>query len=176
MKTITLNNFFSNPNDVRNFAMSLDYRKRNNNEYFEGVRSLMIKKLNANLYNSVCSKIFDEYYGKQPKSFSADLFFHKTTDNDKKDSQWIDDKVHTDYGIIAGIIYLTPEAPIDCGTQTYLKIDDKYIPDIKMGNVYNRLIVYPSNYYHSAMNLFGDENNNRLVILFFLYEVNFDDI
>jgi len=173
MKTITLNNFFDNPDDIRNLALSLKYRNRNIDEYFEGIRSHMIKEIDINLYNDTCNKILSEYFGKQPLSYNAELFFHQTKDDDKKDTQWLNDKIHTDKGQIAGIIYLTPNAPIDCGTQTYLKIDDKYVPDIKMGNVYNRLIVYPSNYYHSAMNLFGDNTHNRLVMLFFLYEVRF---
>tara|TARA_R110000787_G_scaffold184096_2_gene295891 strand:+ start:59 stop:580 length:522 start_codon:yes stop_codon:yes gene_type:complete len=173
MKTLTLNNFFDNPDDIKNLALSLDYRSRDVDEYFEGVRSPMIKEIDINLYDNTCSKILLEYYGKQPLSYNADLFFHQTKDEDKKDTQWLNDRVHTDKGQIAGIIYLTPNAPTDCGTQTYLKIDGKYVPDIKMGNVYNRLIVYPSNFYHSAINLFGDGIYNRLVILFFLYEVGF---
>jgi len=173
MKTITLDNFFNNPEEIRNLALSLNYRKRNDDEYFEGIRSHMIKEINEDLYKNVCDKILTEYYGKSPVSYNADVFFHQTNENDKKDTQWLNDKVHTDNGMIAGIIYLTPGAPIECGTQTYLKKDDKYIPDIKMGNVFNRLIVYPSNYYHSAINLFGDDKYNRLVMLFFLYEVRF---
>ena len=71
-------------------------------------------------------------------------------------------------------IYLNPNAPVECGTQTYLQIDDKYVPDIKMGNVYNRLIVYPANYWHSAIELFGKvihEPIKKLLfrILFFKY-------
>ncbi len=173
MKTITLDNFFSNPKEIRNLALSLSYRKRYDDEYFEGIRSSMIKEINEDLYKNVCDKILIEYYGKSPVNYNADVFFHQTNENDKKDNQWLNDKVHTDNGIIAGIIYLTPGAPIECGTQTYLKKDYKYIPDIKMGNVFNRLIVYPSNYYHSAINLFGNDQYNRLVMLFFLYEVRF---
>ena len=173
MKTMTLNNFFVNPDEVRKLALSQNYRNRNDDEYFEGIRSPMIKNIDIDLYNNTCHKIFSEYYGKQPSSFNAELFFHQTRNIDKKDTQWLNDKVHSDDGLVAGIIYLNPNAPVECGTQTYLQIDDKYIPDIKMGNVYNRLIVYPANYWHSAIELFGDNINNRLVMLFFLYEVKF---
>jgi hypothetical protein len=52
-------------------------------------------------------------------------------------------------------------------------INKKYEPDIKIGNIYNRLVLYPAEYFHSAMDYFGDDKNNRLVMLFFLMEVKF---
>ena len=74
---MTLNNFFSNPDEIRSLALSLNYRNRNEDENFEGVRSPLIKNVDIDLHNNTCYKIFSEYYGKQPTSYNAELFFHK---------------------------------------------------------------------------------------------------
>jgi len=176
VKTLIIDNFLKSPNRIRNLALSLDYRKRNIKENFEGVRSLSIEDIDKKLYNKICNKIILEYYNKKSKSFVAYLQFHKTQETDKQDPQFMYDRVHQDDGaIIAGMIYLTPDAPINCGTQTYQEIikNKQYKPDIIMGNIYNRLVLYPAEYFHSAVNYFGNNKLNRLVMLFFLMEIKF---
>ena len=44
-------------------------------------------------------------------------------------------------------------------------------PDIVMGNCFNRLVCYPCDVPHSAMTYFGGENNCRLVLLFWLFNL-----
>jgi hypothetical protein len=172
-KTIILDNFFDNPDSVRGMALSLDYRKRTSTEFFEGVRSEHLHKVSPDFYNSVCSRIIIEYYGENNYAYEASVFFHKTEASDKADIQWLTDKVHTDdLAIITGIVYLTPNAPISAGTQTYQKTSEGYIPDIVMGNRYNRLILYPAKTPHSAMDLFGNNYDCRLVMLFFLERIS----
>ena len=176
MKTLIVDNFLNSPDNIRDLALSLKYRKRNKQENFEGIRSPSIKEIDNKLYNKTCNKIIFEYYGKNPKSFVAHLQFHKTQEADKQDPQFMYSRIHQDdNAVIAGMIYLTPSAPIDCGTQTYKEVieNKQYQPDIVMGNKYNRLILYPGNYFHSARNLFGDNKLNRLVMLFFLMKVTF---
>lgn len=175
MKTLIIDNFLEDPNKIRKFALSLDYRKRNERENFEGMRGPLIKEININMHNKICNKIIFEYYRKKPLSFVADLQFHKTQEIDKKDPQFMYHRVHQDKGVIAGMVYLTPNAPINCGTQTYQEIiiNKKYEPDIIMGNIYNRLVLYPAEYFHSAIDYFGNNKHNRLVMLFFLMKVIF---
>lgn len=164
MKTIIIDNFLDNADWLSNYAETLDYRSRGPNEYFEGKRSPELHTERKTMADSICTKIIESYYNVRDYSYKAELYFHKTTESDLKDPQWKFDKIHTDEGIIAGLIYLSKGAPIDCGTQTYNQ--DK--PDIIMGNQYNRLVVYPCKKPHSAMNYF----NSRLVLLFWLYELN----
>ena len=146
MKTMIIDNFLPNADWLVNYSTSLEFRRRGEGEYFEGERS---GELHAER--------------KQIKDFNynADLYFHKTSEVDLQDSQWLHDRIHTDKGMIAGLIYLTKNAPLDCGTQTY---HNSLKPDIVMGNRYNRLVVYPCEKEHSAMNYF----NTRLVLLFWL--------
>ena len=171
-KAIILDNFFDNPDQIRQMALSLDYRKRTEMEFFEGIRSNNLYDIDQKFYNDVCSRLILEYYGKNNYSYEASLFFHKTFSSDKTDSQWTSDRVHTDHtATVAGIVYLNPNAPISCGTQTYQSTLNGYVPDIVMSNQYNRLIMYPAKVPHSAMDLFGSADDCRLVMLFFLEKI-----
>ena len=167
-KVVIFDNFFDNPDQIKNMAYGLEYRKRKANEFFEGIRSTPLHKINANFHQTVCDKILSIYLQEKNYEYNASLFFHQTRKSDLTDTQWLYDRVHQDVAILAGIVFLTPNAPINCGTQTYKKVENSYIPDIVMGNCYNRLILYPADRYHSACDLFGDSKFNRLTLLFFL--------
>jgi len=167
MKTLIMDNFLSNPDNVREFGLSLSYRRIDINENWEGQRSEQVSVYDKTLADNICRGIISNYFNMTHFRYSADLFFHKTMKSDLNDKQWINDKIHTDKGMIASLIYLTPNAPINSGTQTYK--DEQ--PDIVMGNRYNRMVCYPSDIPHSAMTYFGDENDCRLVLLFWLFKL-----
>jgi hypothetical protein len=171
MKAIVIDNFFKNPDDVRNLALRLKYRSRDPHEFFEGIRSQSLHEINNKFYNDICSKIIIEYFGAGNYSYEASVFFHQTSNNDKQDPQWINHKIHTDPVVTTGIIFLTPNSPIACGTQTYRNINGTYVPDVVMGNQYNRLIAYDGAIPHSAMDFFGNEDSSRLVMLCFIEKI-----
>jgi hypothetical protein len=171
MKKVIVDNFFGDPDEVRSYALSLSYRKRNDDEFFEGLRSPPLHLLDRRLYEKICNKVISEYYGTDRKfAYEAYVYFHKTSIEDREDPNWtnINERVHTDDMLTAAIIYLTPNAPMDCGTQTYQRIENKFVPDIIMSNRYNRMISYSGAEYHSAMDFFGSGDDSRLVVLFFL--------
>jgi len=171
MKTIQVDHFFDDPDELRTLALSLDYRSRSSSEYYEGQRSAQLHTINASLHASICSRIITEYYGYSADgvSYTASTFFHKTLASDTLDTQWLHDRVHVDSAILTGIVYLNPSAPITAGTQTYASINGELVPDIIMGNRYNRLVVYPADQPHSAVSLTGySDSDARLVMLFFL--------
>ena len=171
IKTIIVDNFFDDPDSIREFALGLNYYPRRINQFYEGIRSEPLHELDKNLYNKICSKIILEYYGHANYIYEGPIYFHQTRETDKNDEQWIFDKIHRDKAITAGIVYLTPNAPLDCGTQTYEKKGKSFFPDVVMGNRYNRLIAYNANTYHSATNFFGNNNQSRLCMLFFLEKI-----
>jgi len=75
--------------------------------------------------------------------------------------------IHKDDTEWAGVLYLTPDAPIDSGTGIFNQ-DKELITMI--GNVYNRLVLYRGNLLHrSIVSGFGDSvYNGRLTqVLFF---------
>jgi hypothetical protein len=87
----------------------------------------------------------------------------------------------------AGVCYLTPDAPISGGTALYMYKETKRRSSIdnidyredardytkwevvdRIGNIYNRLILYPGNLYHASMDYFGkDLHSGRLFQTFF---------
>ena len=85
----------------------------------------------------------------------------------------------------AGVLYLTPNPPNDAGTviakykechsDENMPFNNRYINSKweivdKIGNVFNRLVLYRSYRYHKGENNFGvDENDGRLSQLFFFY-------
>lgn len=97
--------------------------------------------------------------------------FAKTT----KDSLW---RVHNDTpNELAAIIYLEPDAPFDTGTSFYRHIEtgatkmgklltdvdkvdcydrDKWEEIDRIGNVYNRCVIFDANRYHCATKYTGD--------------------
>lgn len=167
-KILIIDDFLDNPDEIRAMALSLKYRHRNEHEFFEGIRSRPLHEIDFNFHKHLCEKILSTYVTNGSYQYDASVFFHQTCCNDLMDSQWLHDRIHQDIALLAGIIFLTPDAPIHCGTQTYQKIDENYFPDVVMGNMYNRLILYPANRFHSACDFFGDKKNNRLCLLFFL--------
>ena len=103
---------------------------------------------------------------------------------------------HSDSQQYAGIVYLTPNAPPECGTGFYrhkkYKIRDSNLfskqdwyqsklnykePHLdktsweivdSIGNVYNRLVIFNAQYIHAVTEYFGEDiNNSRLFQLFF---------
>ena len=112
--------------------------------------------------------------------------FQYTTSRDRS---W----VHVDgYNNWAGVLYMTPDAPLSSGTAFYRFHDgsmgtidaeilknkeetDKYSQDMtkwhlvdQVGNVFNRLVLFNSNRYHMSMDYFGDsKENGRLFQTFF---------
>jgi hypothetical protein len=177
VKVLVVDNFLDNPDEVRRLALKQKYKKRKKNQHFEGMRSCLVKDIDSNLADEICRKIISNYYCINNFEYKADLFFHKTRLKDKEDTQWKNDRVHKDEGIVAGLIYLTPNAPLHTGTQTFVynKSDDTFYTDIVMSNLYNRLVMYPCNVSHSAMNYFGDDKNSRLVLLFWLYKLKHEN-
>jgi hypothetical protein len=100
------------------------------------------------------------------------------------DRSWI----HADsYNTWAGVLYLTPDAPLSGGTgifrykKTGSMMEDgtdlsgvtqdmtKWELVDRVGNVYNRLVLYRGNNYHMSLDYFGkDKEDGRLFQLFFI--------
>ena len=100
--------------------------------------------------------------------------------------------VHHDHGLFTALVYLTPDAPLSAGTGLYRHTctnistwdesrpetfpealntgpDDETWEQVAFfGNVYNRLIVFPSHHYHKGAGTFGtDKHDGRLYCTYF---------
>ena len=178
---IVIDNFYENPMEVRNFALKQEYVEE---PYYPGKRS---KSYACQEHKERFQKILEPFVGKI-KNFPFDTDNGKFQYSTSNDHSWIHyDNINMEY---AAIIYLTPDAPVESGTSFYQFMDGtmnaheckfmksdfgKYDKDMtkwklvdKVGNVFNRLVIFDSSRYHTAVDYFGsDIYNGRLYQVFF---------
>lgn len=188
---IVIDNFYNNAMETRNFVLKQEFSVKGN---YPGIRT--ISYANEHLKN-IIQKYVLSFGGRitqfpipQPDNSDADKIyngaFQYTTSRDRS---WI----HVDgWNNWAGVLFLTPDAPLSAGTAFYKFRDgtmneddadildnktdiDKYSQDLtkwelvdKVGNVFNRLILFNSKRYHMSLDYFGDsKENGRLFQVFF---------
>jgi len=132
--SLCFNDFYKDPDKVRDFALSLDGYT---NKYgaHPGLRCKMLSEYDSDFYRQSVDKfmsLFDDWGG-AGASFNCSTSFQKihrysSDPNDPVNQGWI----HTD-GIvdIAGVVYLDPEPVSDNGTSFYHQKGD----DFKFNNV-----------------------------------------
>jgi hypothetical protein len=178
---IIADDFYNNPDDVRNFALHQEFSVRGN---YPGIRTKsFLTDSNKEVINSLVSHagggvtdwLLDENGDGYTGAFQICTAMDRT---------WI----HSDYhNMWAGVCYLTPDAPLSGGTALYKhkesgnresidKVDygehgydyTKWDVVDRIGNVYNRLILYPGKLFHASIDYFGsDMYNGRLFQTFF---------
>jgi hypothetical protein len=124
--TICVDNFYKNPDKVREFALSLDYNGADNADgTYPGKRTQNLHKIDKEFFDKFCNKLMTLYFDFQtPVSWEINTSFqliHPMADspNDKKNHGWI----HTDNAVLfGGIIYLTPNINPNCGTSIYREL------------------------------------------------------
>lgn len=180
---IVVDDFYENPLEVREFALQQEYLTNN---YYPGKRTksfsnLIIKNKIQNIIENTKGKITNfPLYDHDNGSFQ-----YATS----KDKTWIhSDDIDTN---MAGVLYLTPNAPVSSGTTIYrlkqngiCNSEEQKLFDINItqyntdyskweavdtiGNIFNRLILFNSTQFHCSTNYFGtDINNGRLFQIFF---------
>lgn len=178
---IIVDDFYIDPDGIRNFALAQEYSVRGN---YPGLRTKSFlndshKEIINDLVSHASGGVTDWLLGENGEGYTG--AFQICTAMDRT---WI----HSDYNNMwAGVCYLTPDAPLSAGTALYryresgerMSIDhvdygeDAYdytkweVVD-KIGNVYNRLILYPGNLFHASIDYFGNNlYNGRLFQTFF---------
>lgn len=187
---VAVDNFLTNPDEVREFALKQEYRE--DNRYFRGHRSTTThlfpilkdqfeRILNINIHR------WTEH--------STNGVFQFCCGGDQL-------VYHSDHNKYAGVIYLTPNAPPEAGTTMYRskatrgrtveeslnlnpglldlaateqrmyagKLLDKTAWETVdvIGNVYNRLVLWNAKMVHAASEYFGNKKENaRLFWMFF---------
>lgn len=172
---IIIDDFYSNPDLVRNFALAQSFDVRGN---YPGARTTSFLTEDVKI---LIQQIINPHGGNITEWFPQDGFsgsFQLDTANDRG-------IIHIDpFNTWAGICYLTPNAPLTSGlgiyrhksTGDYFAGDKHYefndvtkwdLADI-IANKYNRLVLYKNKMFHSNMDYFGSgPENGRLSQLFF---------
>ena len=174
LELLIIDNFYSNPDSVRNFALSQEFAVRGN---FPGMRTKSF------LTDDVKSAIehWMSFAGPVTNWFEDQGYTGAFQIATAQDRTWI----HADhYNTWAGVCYLTPDAPHTAGTALYRHKEsgefrrsaadhegydytkwDKF--DV-VGNKYNRLVIYRGDLFHASVDYFGDNiHNGRLFQTFF---------
>jgi len=163
---IIVDDFYTNPYEVREYALGLNFETFGN---YPGVRSCPESDTQSNYLKEYFEKniVHSEIYHWHN---DYNTCYQYTTENAKT---W----VHQDETDWAGVLYLTPDAPVKSGTGIYKAIVDNPDENILnnweqvdfIGNIFNRLVVYRGSLFHrSVLPGFGkDKETGRLFQTFF---------
>lgn len=193
---IIINNFYNNPNETREFILKQNFSVKGN---YPGYRTKSYA--NEDLKN-IIQKYVEPFGGKitdfpipRDNNDENNIYNGSFQYATSRDRSWI----HVDgFNNWAGVLYLTPNAPVSAGTAFYqyqgdieTKYDittknemillnktkeiDNWSQDLtkwkeidRVGNVFNRLILFNSHRFHMSLDYFGDtKENSRLFQVFF---------
>ena len=184
--SLTIDDFYADPMLVREFALKQEFKVRGN---YPGQRT------ESFLTDSIKQKLRDILYpfAGEITNWGGEYTgsFQYTTAADRS---WIHADSTTDW---AAVCYLTPDAPVTAGTGIFRhketgwmnfdykrQNDPEYMKQAppgdecqdytkwemvdRVGNVFNRLIMYRADNYHVSLDYFGkDLNDGRLFQVFF---------
>ena len=121
-----VDNFFENPDKIREFGLSLDYTP-DSDGHFPGVRSKSLHEIDYEMYMSLMLKfmsMFHDFAFQNVNWMDASVYFHKIKDtgDEELNKGWI----HTDNDHeLAGLCYLNPGVTnLDWGTSIYKQKDN----------------------------------------------------
>jgi len=148
-----VDNFYSNPDKIRDFALSLDYSKEESENY-PGERSKPVHLVSPNLFDVLCNKVFSLFFDFNSNylDWKVESYFQKIYPFESSlevqqevNSGWthVDDNT-----IFAGVIYLNQNPNLDSGTSIYEK-NDETVENIDWSvrnNFYNKKGLPPKEY------------------------------
>lgn len=181
-----IENFYENPEAIRKFALAQKYtfcKDRQNLEYvYPGGRTKDIFDLDKNLHEKICKKLVSVFHNAEHDYMRWAI----STSFQSVSKEYGHGVIHTDQNtIFAGVLYLSPDAPLNSGTSLFRKNknfdEEKYqaalatndvrfrqghiVMDtsyhnmfdeiVRVNNVYNTLIIYEGRHFHSANQFFG---------------------
>ena len=160
-------NYFSHPELIRQLALSYtDYKHSEEQEEvgWKGWRTPAPQAINEGIFD-----ILEKAYKIKKEDFVCTPYFHIAYENTKGYCDFPNAKWHVDNSDYAGLVYLNEDPPKKSGT---CLIDGTNNDIITVDNVFNRVVAYPSHYYHAPEDLFGDSDDKesgRMTLTFFLW-------
>ncbi len=192
---VVVDNFYNNPMETRNYILTQDFKVSGN---YPGKRTISyanedIKMIIQKYVLTVGGKIIDFPIPKPDLSDADKIYNGAYQYTTSRDRSW----VHMDgFNNWAGVLFLTPNAPVTSGTGFYQFYDgtmgeedqaimnnkaltDTYSQDMtkwklvdQVGNVFNRLILFNSKKFHMSMDYFGDTKENGRLFQVFFFSTN----
>lgn len=196
--------FYDNPDEIRKYALMQKYTYRHEMKadidyVFPGSRTKELRELSQSLYEKVCKKLISVFHIPEHDLMQWEI----KTSFQIVEGEYGHGLIHQDQNtVFAGVLYLTPDAPLDGGTSLFRKnatyndalyweaikkndenfkkkapIDFSYHSMfdevVRMNNVYNTLILFEGDMHHCANHFFGETKDNaRLAQVFFITKIN----
>jgi hypothetical protein len=155
-----IDNFFEDPESIRNYALKANYRSPGQYDWWKGFRSNILDR-NVSIENFIIERIEKSLFEIFDISVKSEVYFHRSPKIIMSEMENFHKyKYHKDISDCAGVIYLTPNPPENSGT---------CILGVRcVENVYNRFLTYPGDLIHGPDHLFGNNLlDERLTITFF---------
>ena len=132
--TTVIDNFFDNPDEIRKYALSLEFNSPRGS--YPGFRSEQIAFINPKLYEQINSRILSLFFDQNRDSLDISVESQFQIIPEKFEEGWAHQDVDVSGRNIAGVIYLTPDAPLDCGTSIYRQKSEPDYNDLRLRNEY----------------------------------------
>lgn len=164
---IIIDDFFDNPDEIRDYLSSLTFYFPTKEQRWIGSRTIPITHtmLGIDVDEYIKNKL--STYDIKYKNLVFEWYFHLMVETDKGDGIFELKERHTDddYRTYAGVIYLTPNPPENTGT-TFFGKDEEIIGRVQ--NKYNRFVFYEGSIPHSVTNPFGKSGwDGRMALTMF---------
>lgn len=165
---LIVDNFYEDPDFIRNTALSMNIDIPG---HFSGLRSnsFLHEFISDKIENILQHKIEFQIESTEEITYNGCFFINNNTSD-----KWIHDDIYFDdnnYITWSCIVYLTPNAPYNSGTTFYKKdTNNNFIKTDKIGNLFNRALIFQSHLLHEPSSFFGtDKNNSRLTQVFWFH-------
>lgn len=202
--TVTvIENFYEKPDEIRAFALKQKFtychELKNIDYVYPGCRTKELFDLDKNLYEKVCKKLVSVFHNTQHDQMRWAI----STSFQVVEEKFGHGVLHQDGNtIFAGILYLTPDAPLNAGTslfrpnQTFdeekyqaalkqteinfrankpvsTEFHSMFDETVRVNNIYNTLIIFNAQTYHAANEFFGSSlNSGRMAQVFFINKID----
>lgn len=199
-----IQDFYNNPDEIRKYALQQKYTYRHEVKddvgyVYPGGRTRELRELSQSLYEKVCKKLISVFHIPEHDVMQWQI----KTSFQIVEGEYGHGLIHQDQNtVFAGVLYLTPDAPLDGGTSLFRKnatyndalyweaikkndenfknkapIDFSYHSMfdevVRMNNVYNTLILFEGDMHHCANQFFGETKDNaRMAQVFFITKIN----
>ena len=198
-----IDDFYDDPDAIRKFALSQHYTYRHEEKdldyVYPGCRTKDLFELDAELYALVCKKLAAVFHNTEHDV----MRWVVSTSFQIVGKDYRHGLIHQDTNtIFAGVLYLSPDAPLEAGTSLFKKnknydeaiykkeskANDERFKNkqpisfeyhnmfdeiVRVNNVYNTLILFEGDIFHCANHFFGSTlEDSRMAQVFFINRID----